>query len=193
LWSVYLEADYASGDGDPETRTPLTPFRFAEDANVGLLMFEHVVHFQSARASRAGVELIRRLGAQTFPAERVDTRGSFTNAFALFPQVDFRPHEDVLFRGGVLVAWAPELVIDPVGSLQARDGNHIEDDLVNFVGGKPAKYYGTELDGRFQWRFMDHFALDLEAAVLFPGEALEDANGHAVRSVLAQGRTTFFF
>ena len=40
---------------------------------------------------------------------------------------------------------------------------------------------------------MDHFAADLEAAVLFPGSALEDVNGDAVRSVLVQGRGTFFF
>lgn len=193
MWSAYLEADYASGDGDPESGTPLTQFRFAEDANVGLLMFEHVLHFQSARAAGAAVEIIRRLGAETFPAERLNTQGSFTNAFALFPQFDFRPHESILFRGGVLVAWAPAPVIDQVGSLHTRDGNDIADDLVNFVGGKPGTFYGTELDARFQWRFMDHFALDLEAAILFPGDAFEDINGHAVRSVLGQGRTTFFF
>jgi len=29
--------------------------------------------------------------------------------------------------------------------------------------------------------------------VLFPGSALEDEDGHAVRSFLAQGRTTVFF
>jgi hypothetical protein len=61
------------------------------------------------------------------------------------------------------------------------------------VGGKPAQYYGTELCGRAQWRFAEHFAADLEGAVLFPGEALEDEHGDAVHSVLVQGRTTFFF
>jgi len=68
-------------------------------------------------------------------------------------------------------------------SLQRKDGLQIEDDLVNFAGGKPGRYYGTELDGRIQWRFMDHFAADLEGAILFPGSALEDANGDAARSV----------
>jgi hypothetical protein len=156
-------------------------------------MFEHVVRFQSARAALAGVEILERLGAPSFPSERVHTRGAFTNAFALFPQFDVRPHPTVLFRGGVLVAWAPENVNEPVASLQADDGETIEDDLVNFVGGKPGHFYGVELDGRFQWRLYDHFALDLEAAVMFPGDALEDVNGHAVRSVLTQARTTFFF
>ncbi len=193
MWTAYLEADYASGDGDPQVRTPLTQFVFAEDSNVGLLLFKHVLAFQSARASAAAVEITRRLGAVSFPAEAIATRGAFTNAFALFPQADFRPHKDVLIRGGVLFAWAPASVIDQVASLQRRDGLTIDDDLVNFVGGKPGTYYGTELDGRVQWRFLDHFAFDLEGAVLFPGEALRDEDGNAVRSVLVQGRTTFFF
>ncbi|UQA55963.1 hypothetical protein [Polyangium aurulentum] len=193
LFSAYLEADYASGDGDPNNRTPLTGFTFAEDANVGLLLFEHVLAFQTARVAAAGTELIRRLGAQSFPPEAIATRGAFTNGVALFPQFDLRPVNGLLLRAGVLFAWAAAPVVDPVGSLLARDGLTIEDDLVNFVGGKPGSYYGTELDGRVSYRYMDHFLFDLEGAVLFPGNALKDEDGNAVRSVLVQGRTTFFF
>lgn len=192
-WGAYLEADYASGDEDPQARTPLTQFTWAEDTSVGLLMFKHALGFQSARAAAAGVEVLKRLGTASYPAEAVDTRGAFTNAFAIFPQFDLRPHPNLLFRGGVLVAWAPSRVIDPVGSLLLRDGLTIEDDLVNFAGGKPGSFYGTELDGRIQWRFEEHFAFDLEGAILFPGDAFQDVNGYAVRSVLVQGRTTFFF
>ncbi|CAN5921333.1 hypothetical protein BH11MYX4_BH11MYX4_29920 [soil metagenome] len=193
LWSAYLEADYASGDSDPQTRTPLTQFRFAEDTNVGLLMFKHVLAYQTARAAAAGVALLQNLGAPSYPVDAIASRGAFTNAFAIFPQFDFRPTGNLLFRGGVLMAWAPAKVVDPIVSLQHKDGVEISDDLVNFAGGKPNRYYGTELDGRIQWRFMDHFAADLEGAVLFPGSALEDANGDAARSFLVQGRGTFFF
>lgn len=192
-FTAYLEADFATGDGDPQARTPLSQFVFAEDTNVGLLLFEHVLAFQTARAAAASVEILKRLNAPSYPAESVSTRGSFTNAFAVFPQIDVRPVEDVTLRAGVLVAWGASPVVDPVASLQARDGATIDDDLVNFAGGPPARYYGTEIDGRFTWRFVDHFAFDLEGAVLFPGEALEDENGDAVRSVLVQGRTSFFF
>ena len=156
-------------------------------------MFEHALYFQSARASSAAVEITRRLGADTFPAERINTRGSFTDAIAIFPQLDVRPHESVLLRGGVLVAWAPAPVLDPVQSLTRRDGQNIGDDLVNFVGGKPGNFYGVELDARAQWRFLDHFALDVEAAVLFAGDAFQDVNGRVSRSMLVQGRTTAFF
>lgn len=192
-WTAYFEADYASGDEDPQARTPLSQFTWAEDTNVGLLMFEHTLGFQSARAAAAGVEVLKRLGAASYPTEAIDTRGAFTNAFAIFPQFDYRPHPNILLRGGVLMAWAPSRVVDPVKSLLLRDGVTIEDDLVNFAGGKPGNFYGTELDGRFQWRFEEHFAFDLEGAILFPGDAFQDVNGDAVRSVLVQGRTTFFF
>jgi len=193
IFSAYFEVDYASGDPDPSPRTPLTGFTFAEDTNVGLLLFKHVLHSASARASASGVELLRRLGARTFPAEAVDTRGAFTNAFAIFPQFDVRPAPSLLLRGGVLMAWAPSPVNDPIGSLQARDGGSIQDDLVNYAGGKPGRYYGTELDARVQYKFEDHFLLDLEGAVLFPGSALKDSDGLAARSVMLQARTTFFF
>jgi hypothetical protein len=192
-WTAYFQFDYASGDADPEARSPLTQFRFSEDTNVGLLLFDHVLHFQSARASAAAVEITKRLGVDTFPAERINTRGAFVGALSIFPQFDVRPHESVLLRGGVLVAWAPQALIDPVQSLTHKDGTEIADDLVNYVGGKPGHFYGVELDARAQWRFLDHFALDLEGAVLFPGNALQDANGYASKSMMVQGRTTFFF
>lgn len=192
-WTAYLEGDFATGDHDPNPGTALTQLVFAEDNNVGLLMFERILHFESARSAAAGVVLLRRIGADTFPAERVDTEGSFTNALAVFPQFDFRPHKNVLLRGGVLMAWSPAGTVDPTTSLNRRDGRNIEDDLVNFNGGRPGHFYGTELDGRFQWKYLDHFLFDLEGAVLFPGDAFDDENGQAVRSVLIQGRSTFVF
>ena len=193
IFSAYLEADYASGDGDPSPRSPLTQFVFAEDTNVGLLLFKHALAYQTARSSAAGVELLKRLGAKSFPAEAIATRGAFTNALAFFPQFDVRPADGWLLRGGALFAWAASPVVSPIASLQARDGLTIDDDLVNFAGGKPGRYYGTELDGRIQYRALDHFVLDLEGAILFPGNALADVDGYAARSVLVQGRTTFYF
>lgn len=192
-WTAYLEVDYASGDDDPEPGSALTQFYFPEDANVGLLLFEHVLAYQSARAAAAGTELLRRLGSKTFPADVVSSRGAFTNAIALFPQVDLKPLPDLLFRGGVLVAWAQVPVVDPVGSLRRKDGRSIADDLVNLNGGTPGSFYGTEIDGRISWRLHDHFAADLEGALLFPGDAFWDENEQAVRSGMVQARTTFWF
>jgi hypothetical protein len=193
MWTAYLEVDFASGDPDPDPGTPLTQMNWAEDTNVGLLMFERILAFESARSAGSGTALLRTLDAPTNPAERVDTEGSFTNAVAFFPQFDLHPVKELLLRGGVLVAWAATDLVDPITSLQQRDGAEVEDDLVNFNGGKPGNFYGVELDGRFQWRFQEHFLFDLEGAVLFPGDAFYDENEQAVRSVLIQGRTTFVF
>jgi hypothetical protein len=193
LFSLYLEGDFASGDGDPQPRTPLTQFIWADDTNVGLLLFKHILAYQTARAAAAGVETLRRLGATTYPVDTIDTRGAFTNALAIFPQFDLRPAKGVLFRGGVLVAWAASPTIDPVASLQRRDGLTIADDLVNYVGGKPGRFYGVELDARVQFRLADHAIFDLEGAMLFPGDALQDENGRGVRSTMIQARSTFAF
>lgn len=193
IYSLYLEGDYASGDSDPNVNTSLTQFRFAQDTRVGLLLFEHVLAYQSARAAAAGITLLRNLNAPSLPIDQVATRGSFTNAAVLFPQVDLHPLKDLLVRGGVLFAWAPARVVDPISSLQRRDGLRIDDDVVNYAGGKPGRYYGTELDLRLQYRLYDHFAADLEGAMLLPGSALQNANGDAVNSFLLQTRASFFF
>lgn len=193
MYTLYFETDYASGDSDPTTRSPLTQFRFAEDSNVGLLMFKHILAYQSGRAAASGVQLLRDLGAPSYPTDAIASRGSFTNAFAIFPQVDVRPLKNLLLRGGVLMAWAPAKVVDPIASLQRKDGLRIEDDLVNFAGGAPNRYYGTELDLRVQYRMYEHFAADLEGAYLFTGDAFADINGDAVNSYMLQARGTFFF
>jgi hypothetical protein len=193
MWTAYFETDFASGDSNPNPGTPLTEFYFSQDTGVGLLMFQRILAFSSARASAAGVALLQQLGAKTFPAERINTRGAFTNAVAIFPQFDFRPLPKLLLRGGMLMAWAPTGLVSPTESLKRRVGNDIEKALVNYDGGKPGHFYGTELDGRFEWRYLDHFIFDLEGAILFPGDVFWDQNDQAVRSVLVQGRTTFVF
>jgi hypothetical protein len=193
IWTAYLEVDFATGDRNPNPADDLTQMAWAEDNNVGLLMFERILAFESARSAGSGVALLRRLEAPTFPADRIDTEGSFTSALAVFPQFDLHPEPELLLRAGVLVAWSPAGLVDPITTLQNRDGVEVEDDLVNFNGGKPGNFYGVELDGRFQWRYRDHFIFDLEGAILFPGDAFHDENEQAARSVLVQGRTTFAF
>lgn len=55
------------------------------------------------------------------------------------------------------------------------------------------QYYGTEIDARVQYRMLDHVNFDLEGALLFPGDALQNKQGEAVRSGMVQGRVTAFF
>ena len=192
-WTAYLEGDYASGSSDTTLQGPLTQFHFAEDTNVGLLLFKQVFAYQTAREAAAASALLQSLNAPTVPVESIATNGALTDAFVLFPQFDVKPVDHVLLRGGVMFAWAPAAVVDPVASAQRRSAGTYQYTTVNFNGGAPGNYYGTELDGRAEWRYLEHFALDLEGAVLFPGSALRDEDGHAVNSFLLQARTTFFF
>ncbi|MGH7284723.1 MAG: hypothetical protein ACRELY_24625 [Polyangiaceae bacterium] len=192
-WTAYLEGDYASGTSDTTLKGPLTQFRWAEDTNVGLLLFKQVLAYQTAREAAAATALLNSLHAPTIPVESIATRGALTDALVLFPQADVKPVKHVLLRGGVMMAWAPAAVFDPIASAQRRSSGSYQNAVVNYNGGAPGHFYGTELDARAEWRYLEHFAFDLESALLFPGNALQDEDHHAVRSFMTEARTTFFF
>lgn len=197
--TVTLEFDYASGDDDPRPQTDLTSFAFARDLNVGLLLFEHVLAFESARSAAVGEENLAALGARSFPLTEIATDGRFTNAIAIFPQamvrVIDRPGQSLHVRGGALFAWPAESggVVDPIMTILRYDGAEIADDAVNFHGGRPGSYYGTELDLQVEWRFRDRFLWTLESALLLPGSSLENEHGLAVAAFLVDNRFTVLF
>jgi hypothetical protein len=188
-----LEFDFASGDADPRDETALTTYNFARDANVGLLLFEHILAFETARSVGVGIQNLANLGTASFPITELASEGRVHNAMVIFPQVLYRPVEPLGIRLGVLFAWAHEPVTDTIMTLLSEDGNEISDDVVNWHGGEPARYYGTELDLQVEWRYRDHFLWTVEGAVLFPGDALQDESGDAVTSFLVQNRFTFVF
>lgn len=196
--TLTLEGDYATGDADPRSDTSIDSYSFARDVNVGLLLFEHILAFESARSVSVGVENLSSLDAASFPISEASTEGRFTNAIALFPQVkvdwvNSRRHK-VHTRFGVLFAW-PEAngVVDPIMTILSADGNEISDDAVNFHGGDPGDYYGTEYDLQIGWVYEDRFHWVLEGAVLMPGNSLQDEHGDAVPSFLFENRFLFLF
>jgi hypothetical protein len=172
-WSAYLELDFASGDADPKGGDA-TQFRFAPDTNVGLLMFERVLAFELARANSAAGS-----------PQTLNDAARFSNAFALFPQLDLALAEELRARAGVLMAWAPARLTDP------DRGNAGEPR--NYHGGEPAQFYGTELDARLTLTVLEHLYVDLEGAVLLPGAALADSRGNANTSGLVQSTAQFIF
>jgi hypothetical protein len=192
-----MEFDYASGDPDPRGHTPITQFNFTRDFNVGLLLFEHLMAFQTARSAAVGIENLSKLNAPSFPLTEVASEGRFGNAIAVFPQlkVDILdgPKHWLHARFGVLAAWPAAGVVDPVATILREDGNKIDDDAVNFHGGDPGSYYGTEFDLQLEWTIADFFTWTIEAAYLLPGDALQDIHGDAVPAYLVENRFVFAF
>ncbi len=188
-----LEFDYAQGDSDPRDETPLTSFSFARDANVGLLLFEHVLAFETARSAAVGIQNLQHMGVSSFPLTEIASDGRVQNAIVFFPQLLVKPVSSLGIRGGVMFAWADAPVTDPIMTLLNEDGEQIADDAVNWHGGKPAKYYGTEFDLQVEWTFREHFIWTVEGAALLPGAALQDESGDAVPSFLLESRFTFLF
>ncbi len=192
-----FEFDYASGDDDPRVTTPLTQFQFARDMNVGLLLFEHIMQFESARSAAVGIENLIGLDAESFPITEVSSEGRFNNAIAIFPQIytDLFKNETHNFfsRVGALMAWSAASggVVDPILTSLGEDGNEIADDAVNFHGGKPARYYGTEVDLQLGYKYKHYFHWTVEGAILFPGAAIQDENGDAVKSYMVENRFEF--
>ncbi len=194
-----LEFDYAAGDDDPRATTPITSYSFARDLNVGLLLFEHIIAFESARSVAVGIENLSGADVESFPLTEASTEGRFTNAIAAFPQIeiellkigDHRLHT----RLGGLVAWSAEPggVIDPILTSIGEDGEEITDDAVNYHDGRPARFYGTEIDAQVGYTIRDNFFWIVEGAYLFPGPALWDENQDAVNSFLVENRFVLAF
>jgi hypothetical protein len=195
--TLTFEADWATGDDDPRSGSDLASFTFSRDMNVGLLLFEHILAFESARSAAVGIENLAQLDSASFPLTEVATEGRFTNAFALFPQVTWQilpgPTHLLHARFGGLFAWSDRGVVDPVMTALSEDGAEIADDAVNFHGGKPGSYYGTEIDAQIEWTFRDLFTWTVEGAVVFPGDGLQDENGDGVTSFMVENRFLFVF
>ena len=71
--TLTFEADYATGDDDPRTDSDITTFSYARDLNVGLLLFEHVLAFESARSVGVGIHNLSSLAAASFPLTEART------------------------------------------------------------------------------------------------------------------------
>lgn len=197
---LMLEGGFAEGDDDPRPSTPITSATFARDLNMGLLLFEHLIAFESARSVAVGIENLSSLDSASFPITEASTEGRFNNAIAIFPQLklDFLPRQSthkLHFRFGTLFAW-PEAdggVVDPILTALNEDGERIDDDAVNWHGGSPGNYYGTEFDFQLQWSIHDRFFWTVESAVLVPGSSLQDANGDAVNAFFFENRFTYVY
>jgi hypothetical protein len=170
-----FEMGYASGDADPYDGTQR---RFAFDPNhrVGLLLFDEVLRFQTARAATAATDpLLANAQRPTPGVDLLPSNGGVFGAQYINPTVVYRPRYWFDVKGGMVVAQSTSDLVDPYRL--ATQGSY-----VNSRGGDPKKKdLGVELDAGVEARFPLEYGLKLnvgaQGGVLFPGAAFEDRDG----------------
>lgn len=183
-YGVVADFVYASGDQNFDDDEQ-SAFRIDPNFEVGLLLFHHVMAAQTGRAPvTAGDPTI--VGRPVPDLERVPTGGSVSNTITFFPRAWYRPAPPLEFYGGPLFAWSEVDYADPFNT-RVDGGGHPR----NALGAKPGPFYGVELDLGARYRtylYGTELTLGLEAGVLFPGSALDDATGVPMDEIYG-GRT----
>jgi len=170
-----FEMGYASGDADPYDGKQK---RFVFDPNhrVGLLLFDEVMRFQTARSATAATDpLLSNAQRPTPGVDLLPSNGGVFGAQYINPTVIYRPRYWLDLKGGMVIAQSTADIVDPYRL--ATQGNY-----VNYRGGDPKKKdLGVELDGGIEARFPLDYGLKLnvgwQGGVLFPGAAFEDRDG----------------
>lgn len=170
-----VEMGYASGDADPYDGVQKR-FTFDPNHRIGLLLFDEVLRFQTARASTAAQDPLLTNGTRPTPGvDMLPSNGGVFGAQYVNPTVIVRPRYWLDLKAGMVVALATADVVDPFRV--ATSGSY-----VNYRGGDPRKRdLGVELDAGVDARFPLDYGLKLQVGaqggVLFPGTALENAAG----------------
>jgi len=174
--AAQLEVGYASGDANPYDATE---HRFTFDPNhkVGLLLFDEVMRWETARASAAAQDPLLANGARPTPGVNLlPSQGGVFGAQYLYPTIIVRPQPWVDLKAGAVIAGTTADFVDPYRV--ATQGSY-----VNYRGGDPRRHdLGLELDGGFEFRFrLDRtlrVQLGAQAGVFFPGGAFADSAGN---------------
>lgn len=175
-----FDAGFASGDSNPYD-DQLTNFRFDRDYKVGLVLFDQVIGWQSARSAwRAADQQL--VGVAPEGVSLLPTGGAVTGAWYLFPRARVRFANLVDVYGGPLFAFATAPLTDPFNTRVYSGGVP-----VNFTNGNGAGLLGTELDLGASIKHRFDFGLTitavLEGGLLLPGPALSEASGRPIGPV----------
>jgi len=190
-WSLALEWGYASGDGDPSDNVDRR-FSMSAERQVGLVLFNEVLRFRTARAAVA-LRDSRHPNPRDFNASTLlATGGGVSQSTYLGPQVLFRVLPNLDLRAQALVAQATSELVDPAAYLGRGSA-------VNYDGGDPsARDLGLELDVGTEYRHpLDHgwsVSLGAEAGLLLPGDAFDTAERESLPPLgLVRGRFGFYY
>jgi hypothetical protein len=187
-----LEVGYASGDADPYDRTQRR-FTFDPNHRIGLLLFDEVLRWQTARAATAASDPLLTNGSRPTPGvDLLPSNGGVFGAQYVNPTAIYRPRHWLDLKGGMVLAQSTSDVVDPYRL--ATGGSY-----VNYRGGNPRrKDLGVELDAGVEARLPLQNGLKAQlgaqGGVLFPGGALEDASGARLDTQwIAVGRLGLLF
>lgn len=166
-FTLFLDGGFASGDQN-SSDDRVENFRFDRDYKVGLILFDQVLAYQTARSgARASDPDLAGLAPEG--ADLLGTVGSVTGAWYLFPRAKQAVTDRLDVYGGPLFAFASAKLNDPFNS---RLGGGT---AINSLGGTPGSYLGTEWDLGAQMRFHPSKELLLsataEGGVFIPGDA----------------------
>ena len=171
-----LEWGWASGDADPNDGVTRR-FRFDPNHNVGLLLFDHVLAWKTARASNIAQD--QELTQRANPgADLLPSNGSVFGATYLNPTIVIRPVRELDLKAGAVIAQTTADFVDPVQVATAGR-------FVNYDGGDARSHdLGVELDLGVEYRLPLDYGMTLQlgadGGVFFPGNAFADENGDAM-------------
>ena len=168
-----VEIGYASGDADPYDGVEHR-FTFHPDHKVGLVLFDEVMRWQTARAATAATDPL--LANSNRPSPGIDllpSNGGVFGAQYINPTFMVRPKRWWDLKAGLVIAQATADVVDPLRIVT-------QGAYTNYRGGDPHRHdLGEEVDLGTEVRIPLEYKLTLqlgaEGGVLFPGGALADA------------------
>jgi hypothetical protein len=190
--AAQIELGYASGDADPYGDTQKR-FTFDPNHKVGLLLFDEVMRFETARAAVAAQDPRLQNAARPTPGVNLlPSNGGVFGAEYINPTVIVRPRPWLDLKGGMVIAQTTADFVDPYR--YATQGSP-----VNYNGGTAAKHdLGEEFDVGFEARAVTEYGIcfnvGAQAGVLIPGGAFDDANGNRMQAPwIAIGRFGVMF
>jgi hypothetical protein len=170
-FGVSLEWAWASADSNANDDVD-SRFVFEPNRRVGLVLFDQVLRWKTARAAAAS----RDLGTSQHVTHELASQGGVFGATYLAPSVLFRPHPRVDIRGSLLVAQTTRDFADPVRMRMTGE-------CANYEGGTcHSRDLGVEIDTGLEIRqpLPGGMATSLGAqgGLLWPGHAFDDARGN---------------
>ncbi len=185
-FGVSLEWAFASADSNVNDNAD-TRFVFEPNRRVGLVLFDEVLRWKTARAAVASQSIATGFGV---PRDLASQGGMF-GATYVAPGILYRPHPLVDVRGSLLVAEASRDFSDPVRMRATGE-------CKNYDGGScRARDLGLELDAGVEVRQPlpggTSTSLGAQGGLLLPGHAFDDALGNRLGTqVVVMGRFAFY-